>query len=225
MNESKERDDLLVELADTAWVLGHWYMIAIPNSRALADFSALAAMGQEALGFVRSLFERLDESAAIHHEGRSQDMYRSAPFMDSAPSDWADFVVSVIATECVLRIDAAELLKDAEDEEAGLLRMLDQVATFHLGYAHGWLDVLRAEAQERVQAAISKRGPRVWDWVSARHSASDSNSWADLESLLPRPASLTAAPVASRAEQRDEAAVPAGLAEFMSLKPAVIKSS
>ena len=39
--------DELLCVADSKWVLGHWYIKLIQNGRSLTDFNAFAAMAQD----------------------------------------------------------------------------------------------------------------------------------------------------------------------------------
>ena len=65
MNLSEETKQRLMSelicLADTEWVLGHWYIKNIKNGRSIPDFSSMAAIGQDELGHTRALFRFLED--------------------------------------------------------------------------------------------------------------------------------------------------------------------
>ena len=47
---SRECLDELLCIADSNWVLGHWYIKVMLNGRSLPDCTAFAGMGQDSLG-------------------------------------------------------------------------------------------------------------------------------------------------------------------------------
>ncbi|MQA82400.1 MAG: hypothetical protein GEV10_28730 [Streptosporangiales bacterium] len=219
--DSEVRRALKLEIADTAWVLGHWYMASIPNSRALADFSALAGMGQEAFGLVSGMFEQLDTDTDF--ESRSADEIASAPFLDAAPTSWADLVVGSLFAEILLRADASLLLGDgsetAEDAElAGLIRRVVEVSGFHLDYELGWLDVVRRAEPDAVRECLSRRGEPALAWAAARHPQA-LDLFADVTMRVPDVEIPVAPTGADRATQRAAQAIPPGLHTFLTRKP------
>ena len=48
-------------IADTDWVLGHWYIKVMLNGRSLTDCSAFAGMAQDTLGHTRAMFRYLED--------------------------------------------------------------------------------------------------------------------------------------------------------------------
>lgn len=221
--DSQERRALTRELADTGWVLGHWYMACIPNARALADFSALSGMGQEMFGLVKGLFLRLDADADL--QAREAADVASAPFLDVAPTSWADLVVTSICAESVLCADADLLLLDASDaEEAGLLRRLVEVSRFHRDYEIGWLDVLQRTEPDKVSDAWSMRGADAIAWTQARHPQ-PLESLDELAAAVPGGTSSYDRPVDDRGALRSHRKMPNGLHTFLKVKPITADSA
>lgn len=219
--DAEVRRALKLEIADTAWVLGHWYMASIPNSRALADFSALAGMGQEAFGLVTGLFEQVDTDTDF--ESRAAEEIASAPFLDEAPTSWADLVVGSLFAETLLRADASLLLGDGADlaegaESAGLLRRVVEVSGFHLEYELGWLDVVLRAEPDVVRECLRRRGEPALAWAAARH-AQPLDLFSDFLMRMPNEEIPAAPSGVDRATQRASRAMPKGLHTFLKRKP------
>ena len=64
-------------IADTDWVLGHWYIKVMLNGRSLTDCTAFAGMAQDTLGHTRAMFRFLEEELNLpEHQlefGRDRD--------------------------------------------------------------------------------------------------------------------------------------------------------
>ena len=51
----------LLCIADSNWVLGHWYTNCMLNGRELTDFTSMAGIAEDKLGHVRALFRFMEE--------------------------------------------------------------------------------------------------------------------------------------------------------------------
>ena len=109
MNQTSTDQTVLAEmlcLADTKWVLGHWYAKIILNGRTVPDFSSMAGMAQDELGHTRAIMNYLEQSNGLpEHQlefGRRVDQIHNMQLLDQAPTSWADFVVTVYLAEHAL---------------------------------------------------------------------------------------------------------------------------
>ena len=57
---SNLKADLLC-IADSNWVLGHWYTNCMLNGRELTDFTSMAGIAEDKLGHVRAVFRFMEE--------------------------------------------------------------------------------------------------------------------------------------------------------------------
>lgn len=162
----------LLYIADTEWVLGHWYIKTMRNGRSLPDFNALAGMAQDALGHTRAWFglleDRFDlEPDALQFDRGPGDVY-SMDVLDAPPRNWSDFVVAAYLAEQALAALQA-LLFDRDASLANLAAQCSAESRFHRLYLLGWiknaagaeLDELHASARSRVPVAMRWLGSPV----------------------------------------------------------------
>ena len=102
-NVSTAVQDELLNLADSNWVLGHWYLLCILNSRGLQDASAMSAMAQDSLGHTRATLHFLEQEYGYDpmtlEFNRSIDQIHGMDLLDRAPESWGDFVVTLALAE------------------------------------------------------------------------------------------------------------------------------
>ena len=60
MNDDTMKAQLLC-VADSNWVLGHWYTVCMLNGRELTDFTSMAGIAEDKLGHTRALFRFMEE--------------------------------------------------------------------------------------------------------------------------------------------------------------------
>lgn len=151
----------LLAVADTKWVLGHWYIKVMHNGRSVADFSSLAGIVQEELGQTRSIFRYLEEAAELQpgtlEHGREAHEIRSMHVLDRPPSGWGDFIatmaVAELATLSLCDVIAERLTP--EEELRGLLDKVFQEEYFHELLVRGWLQTLTGDDLTASRAALS----------------------------------------------------------------------
>ncbi|HUT50682.1 MAG TPA: Phenylacetic acid catabolic protein [Alphaproteobacteria bacterium] len=164
--------DELVCIADSKWVLGHWYIMVMRNGRGLQDFTSMAAMAQDVLGHTRALFkfleDVLDEPEGRLEFGRGKDALHAISLLDHAPESWGDFAGTVFMAEAAIA-ELAATLQDGAFEIAGPL--LEQIATetgFHLLCATGWLKSFSDQDRAGLKAALPSRLPQAVAWFGAQ---------------------------------------------------------
>ena len=90
-------------IADTDWVLGHWYIKVMLNGRSLTDCTAFAGMAQDSLGHTRAMFRYLEEELGLpDHQlefGRERDQLHDLEMLSAPPENWGDFLVSTFLAE------------------------------------------------------------------------------------------------------------------------------
>ena len=94
LNDEMLSDVLCV--ADTKWVLGHWYIKAMQNGRSLTDFNALSAMAQDQLGHTRALFSLLEQSHELPQNRlefeRGDHQIHNLDALDAPPENCDQFI-------------------------------------------------------------------------------------------------------------------------------------
>lgn len=159
----------LLALADTKWVLGHWYIKVMQNGRSVGDFCSLAGMVQEELGQTRALFRYLEDecglpSASLEHE-REKHQCNSMVVLDLPPSGWGDFVVTAavaeLATYCLAETVAAS---SSEEELNGLLLKSFQEEYFHQLLTTGWIKALEDPDRRKASECFRSRFGQAVRW-------------------------------------------------------------
>jgi len=165
------RDELLC-VADSKWVLGHWYIKLIQNGRSLTDFNALAAMSQDQLGHTRSFFGMLEEwgqSSERLEFGRSRLEVHSMDMLDAPPANWADFLVTASLAEYALRTLLGAYDKSRNRVLANFAVQCEREAEFHTLYLDGGLQGLSDVEREEARQAFARRYPLAQRWFTAGH--------------------------------------------------------
>lgn len=171
-----DRDKALLSellcVADSFWVLGHWYIKVMMNGRSLQDFNAIAGFTQDTLGFTRTLFRFAEETFDLpEHQlefGRRREDVHAIDLLDEPPQSWGDFVVSAyLATAAAME----GLSSYGSSSNPGLGAIADQVretAYFHLMYLEGWADAVSPEERRQASEALARRLPAALRWFHDR---------------------------------------------------------
>lgn len=173
--ESPIVDTLCV--ADSKWVLGHWYIKVMMNGRSGSDFCTLAGLAQEELGHVRALFHHLEQlrpgeiSPDSLERDRFPDQCFSMELLDRPPRNWADLVVSMLLAETAIDANINHLPDGRAP--AGLWEKIRQEDYFHLLAAQGWLGGLGDGEREQARESFSRRFPLAVSWFGR-----DPEGWA-----------------------------------------------
>jgi 1,2-phenylacetyl-CoA epoxidase catalytic subunit len=159
--------DEILCIADTKWVLGHWYIKAIQNGRSLTDFNALAAMSQDQLGHVRALFSLLEQSFQLKTNWlefeRSITDIHSMELLDEPPINWADFIVSTWLGEHAL-LTRFTATKESGDGLSALALQCAEECEFHILYLDGSLDGFSQAEKLLALESFAIRQPLASRW-------------------------------------------------------------
>ena len=158
----------LLCLADSNWVLGHWYINCILNGRELTDFTSMAGIAEEKLGHARALFRFMEE----HYElpeyqlefARPADRIHAMQLLDAPPSNWADFVLTLHLADKALWRFADTLRTGGFAPVANLVTKFGEEAYFHQLCIDGWLKALDEGERGDLAAALRGRLPPVFRW-------------------------------------------------------------
>lgn len=170
----KDVVDELLTVADSKFVLGHWYIHCMPNGRSLPDFCALGALVQQALGHTRAIYELV--SAGDREEHRRLELWRdpedihSMQVLDSPPLSWPDFIVTTYLVEQAL----GELLETfgggPNERLSGLVRRVRDEQMYQQLYSTGWLQIGADVEAESLDDAFRRRFPLVVSWFGPESS-------------------------------------------------------
>jgi ring-1,2-phenylacetyl-CoA epoxidase subunit PaaC len=167
----------LLCIADSKWVLGHWYIMVMRNGRSLSDFNALAGMSQDELGQTRALFrfieEAFDEPVNRLEFERDADEISDMALLDLPPTDWADFVCTSYLAEAALWQFLATFQNSDYRPVANFVRQFGQETNFHLRYGLGWLKAFNDDDRRAIDSAILRRLPAALTWFGKPQKAVD----------------------------------------------------
>jgi 1,2-phenylacetyl-CoA epoxidase catalytic subunit len=171
------RDELYC-IADSMLVLGGWYMIVLPNGRAISDWSAMCAMMQGQYGHARALYQYLGRFGVTREEAewtRGARDIRSPKLLDHPPQSWSDFVATIFLAEQAITTQLGAYRNGTTDRT--LARLADKVhreSRFHISYASGWIKALRKDPSSTIDTDIRRRFAEAVDWWGSASDASDS---------------------------------------------------
>ncbi|MCJ8207512.1 Phenylacetic acid catabolic protein [Pseudomonas sp. RGM2987] len=179
--------DELLCVADSKFILGNWYFIALPNGRSVSDWTALCAMMQNHYGHARALYRYLSRYGFTRQQAewqRSAVSIRSARVLDSAPASWVDFVVTSDLSEQAFSARLASLAASTsiDPQLSRLATKIVRETDFHQLYLDGWRRLLVDGRAEETQHALDQRLPILLEWWGPNHSASDRLHLAGLRS-------------------------------------------
>ena len=160
--------DEILCVADSKWVLGHWYIKVLRNGRGLQDYNALSGMAQDVLGHTRSIFsfleDRLDQPEGHLEFERPATEIASIEVLDAPPVDWTDFVVTMYLTETAIWQHLATFRNSSVTAIGNLVDHIGQEANFHQMYGKGWVKSLNEKDRTTLNSSIKKRLPGILRW-------------------------------------------------------------
>ena len=161
------RGELLC-IADSNWVLGHWYVNCMLNGRELTDFTSMAGIAEEKLGHARALFRFMEEYYGLpEHQlefARPADGIHSMALLDAPPENWADFILTLYLADRALWRFSATLRKGNFAPAANLITRFGEEAYFHQLCIDGWLKALDDGERRDLAAALPTRLPPALQW-------------------------------------------------------------
>ncbi|MFK8030165.1 MAG: Phenylacetic acid catabolic protein [Gammaproteobacteria bacterium] len=174
MNLAKPvRDALIAELlciADSNWVLGHWYCNCMLNGRELTDFTSMAGIAEDKLGHTRALFRYMEEEFELPDYqlefGRSVEKIHSMALLDSPPQNWADFVLTLYLADIAVWKLSNTLRQGNVAAVANMLTKFGEESYFHQLCIDGWLKAFDENEKADLLEALPKRLPLALSWLS-----------------------------------------------------------
>jgi len=165
--ETLLRDELYC-IADSKLVLAGWYMLVLPNGRAISDFSAICAMMQGQYGHARAIYQYLSRFGVTREEAewtRGAADIRSPKLLDRPPQSWSDFVATIYLAEQAISVLLGAYRGSITDRT--LARLADKVhreSRFHLSYSTGWIKALRKDPSSSIGEDVRRRFVEALDW-------------------------------------------------------------
>lgn len=158
----------LLCIADTDWVLGHWYIKVMLNGRSLPDCTAFAGMGQDSLGHTRAIFRLLEERLGLpEHQlefGRQPSDLHDLEALSLPPQNWGDFLVTTFLTECGVWRLLSTFLGGSDAALSGMVKHFGKELYFHRLGLEGWMTATSDEEREDMRQSLAQRGPEVARW-------------------------------------------------------------
>ena len=159
-------------IADTDWVLGHWYIKVLLNGRSLTDCTAFAGMAQNTLGHTRAMFRYLEEELDLpEHQlefARDREQLHDMQMLSEPPESWGDFLVSTFLAE----IAVWRMLNTFKDSSVadikGMVRHFGKELYFHRIGLEGWLKAADEEDRANMREAVVRRAPQVLAWFDSK---------------------------------------------------------
>ena len=154
---------LLAELlciADTDWVLGHWYIKVMLNGRSLTDCTAFAGMGQDSLGHTRALFRFMEDEFDLPENqlefGRDRGRVHDMEMLSSPPENWGDFLVSTYLAEGAVWRLFNTFTGSSHEGLAGMVTHVGKELYFHRISIEGWIKASSDEELEDMRVAFGR---------------------------------------------------------------------
>lgn len=173
MSDIANRDAFLAEMlciADTKWVLGHWYIKVMMNGRSVPDFSSTAGMAQDELGHTRALFDYLEQSLDLPENqiefSRAATEIHNMEMLDHPPQSWGDFVVSAFIVEQALWSALEGYVGGSNKAISNMFKKFAEEGYFHRLYVDGWLSALNDSEQKDAKAALLGRLETARQWFA-----------------------------------------------------------
>jgi len=159
-------------IADTDWVLGHWYIKVMLNGRSLTDCTAFAGMAQDSLGHTRAMFRYLEEELELpEHQlefGREREQLHDMQMLSSPPENWGDFLVSTFLVEIAVWQMLNTFKDSSVDDMKGMVRHFGKELYFHRIGLEGWLKAADDADRADMCEAVVRRAPQVLAWFDSR---------------------------------------------------------
>ena len=167
---SRECLDELLCIADSDWVLGHWYIKVMLNGRSLPDCTAFAGMGQDSLGHTRAIFRFLEDQLDLpEHQlefGRTPEQLHDMEVLSSPPQNWGDFLVTALLAESAIWRLLSTFLDSQHAELAGMVKHFGKELYFHRLSLEGWIAATDDEERRDMQASLRVRAPLIASWFT-----------------------------------------------------------
>ena len=164
----------LLCIADSDWVLGHWYTNCMLNGRELTDFTSMAGIAEDKLGHTRALFRFMEEYFELPEYqlefGRGVEEIHSMEMLDAPPRNWADFVLTLFLADAALWRFSSTLRQGSFTPIANLVTKFGEEAYFHQLCIDGWLKALDEEERADLLQALPKRLPMALAWFEEADS-------------------------------------------------------
>jgi ring-1,2-phenylacetyl-CoA epoxidase subunit PaaC len=162
-------------LADTDWVLGHWYIKVMLNGRSLTDCTAFAGMAQASLGHTRAMFRYLEETLELpEHQlefGRNRDQIHDMEMLSAPPENWGDFLVSTFMAEVAVWRMLNTFKQSTVEDVKGMVRHFGKELYFHRMGLEGWLKAAEDDDRADMREAVVRRAPQVLAWFDSKERA------------------------------------------------------
>jgi ring-1,2-phenylacetyl-CoA epoxidase subunit PaaC len=156
MNDDTMKAQLLC-VADSNWVLGHWYTVCMLNGRELTDFTSMAGIAEDKLGHTRAPEYQLEF-------GRAVDQVHNMELLDAPPQGWADFILTLyLADVAIWQVENAVRDTDVAPVK-NLLTKFGEEAYFHQLCIDGWLKALDDAERDDLKAALPGRLELALQW-------------------------------------------------------------
>jgi len=174
-NNDALKADLLC-IADSNWVLGHWYTNCMLNGRELTDFTSMAGIAEDKLGHVRALFRFMEEYFELPEYqlefGRDVAQIHSMALLDEPPQNWSDFILTLyLADVAIWRF--ANALREADiTPVTNLITKFGEEAYFHQLCIDGWLKAFDDDERAALKSALPRRLPMALAWFDTPESSS-----------------------------------------------------
>ena len=158
----------LLCIADSNWVLGHWYVNCMLNGRELTDFTSMAGIAEEKLGHARALFRFMEETWELPEYqlefARNAGQVHAMEMLDAPPRNWGDFVLSLYLADKALWRFSNTLREGNFAPVANLVTKFGEEAYFHQLCIDGWLKALDDAERGALAAALPGRLPLLLRW-------------------------------------------------------------
>ena len=162
-------------IADTDWVLGHWYIKVMLNGRSLTDCTAFAGMAQDSLGHTRAMFRYLEEELGLpDHQlefGRDREQLHDLEMLSAPPENWGDFLVSTFLAEIAVWRMLNTFKDSTVPDIKGMVRHFGKELYFHRLGLEGWLKAADEEDLVNMREAVLRRVPQVLAWFDSKERA------------------------------------------------------
>ncbi len=159
--------DLLC-IADSNWVLGHWYTNCMLNGRELTDFTSMAGIAEDKLGHTRALFRFMEEYFDLPEYqlefGRDVGQIHSMDLLDAPPENWADFILTLYLADVAIWRFSNTLREGSFAPIANLITKFGEETYFHQLCIDGWLKALDDAERAALSDALPQRLPRALAW-------------------------------------------------------------
>lgn len=178
MSMSKSVNDALkgelLCIADSNWVLGHWYCNCMLNGRELTDFTSMAGIAEDKLGHTRALFRFMEEYFELPEYqlefGRDAKQIHSMELLDAPPQSWADFILTLFLADAAIWRFSNSLREGNFAPIANLVTKFGEESYFHQLCIDGWLKALDDAERADLKKALPNRLPLMFAWFNSADS-------------------------------------------------------